>query len=106
MQDALDPKYDEEKNIKPASMLLHDLPGDNNHIHFDHRRADTHRLTYAECARALCAVNVFCTAGLHGPSSINGAPPYYVIIDGGDLYKTLILADRVGYLYIERAVVE
>lgn len=91
MQDAFDPRYDGDKCVKPVSILLHDLPGGNNHIHFDHRLADTHRFSYAECAGALCAVNVFCTAGLQGPSSINGAPPYYALIKGRRLYESLIL---------------
>ncbi len=103
MQDAFNPEYDEEKCIKPVSTLLHDLPGGNNHIHFDHRLEDVHRLTYAECAKALCAVNVFCYGNRFYASSINGSPPIYVLVHGDNLYQTIILnclselADPISY---------
>ena len=91
MQDGYDERYDEKKNIKPVRTMLYDIPSGNNHIHFYHSGAEGEELSYAQCARALCAVNVFCTSGLQGPSTVNGAPPIYVIVKADDLYRMIIV---------------
>lgn len=85
-------KYEEkwDKGLKPVALLVHDLPTGNNHVHFLHKQETEHALCPEDCLRALCAVNVFCTSGLQGPSSINGAPPYYVLASGENLFETLI----------------
>jgi CRISPR system Cascade subunit CasA len=88
-QSAFDTRWDNDKKIRPVALLIHEVPGGNNHIHFDHRLEAEIALSPAACARALCAVNVFCTAGLQGPSSINGAPPLYVLHKGKTLFETL-----------------
>jgi len=91
LQTAFDPKWDSNKTIKPIAAMLHELPGGNNHVHFTHSFESTHVLSPAVCAKALCAVNVFCTAGLQGPSSVNGAPPLYMIINSDNLFELLLL---------------
>ena len=85
-QSAFDSRWVDDKKIKPVALLLHEVPTGNNHIHFDHRLQSSLALSPALCARALCALNVFCTAGLQGPSSIYGAPPLYVLHKGRTLF--------------------
>lgn len=91
LQSAADAEVDDGDYVRPVALLLHDLPTGNNHVHFDHAFAADRTLRYADCAKALCAVSVFCTSGTQGPSSINGAPPYYVLIKGKNLFETLLL---------------
>ncbi len=91
MQDRFDERYDDKKNVKPVTTMLHDVPSGNNHVHFYHTAADRCELSDAECAKALCAVNIFCTSGLQGPSSVNGAPPIYAIISDTVLYRIIIM---------------
>jgi CRISPR system Cascade subunit CasA len=85
--------YDEmwDKSEKPASVMLHELPGGNNPLHFAHVLENAHVICPAVCLKAICAVNVFCTAGLQGPSSINGRPPLYILVKGDNLFEGLIL---------------
>ena len=90
LQDAYEERYDKGK-VRPVSRLFYELPSGGTHMHFTHQREDAHVFTYAQCARMLCAVQVFSTAGTHLLSGINGAPPYYVLIRGENLYQTLIL---------------
>lgn len=89
LQSIYSEELDASKKTSVAK-LLHEFPSGNNAIHFEHRLQDEHIFSPAVCARVLCALNVFCTSGLQGPSSINGAPPWYVILTGKSLYKTLM----------------
>lgn len=89
LQSAWDEQLD-SKAVRSVALLVHDQPSGNNAIHFDHRLQDTQAFSPRICARALCAVNVFCTSGLQGPSSINGAPPWYVLVSGKNLLERLI----------------
>lgn len=89
LQSAWDEQLD-SKAVRSVALLVHDLPSGNNAIHFDHRLQDTQAFSPQICARALCAVNVFCTSGLQGPSGINGAPPWYVLVSGKNLLERLI----------------
>lgn len=80
-----------DKQIKPASVLDYTIPSGNNHIHFDHRQSEDISFSYAQAARFLPTVQLFCTAGVQGyPSGINGAPPYYAVLQGENLFETLI----------------
>lgn len=96
LQSAYDQKLDESKKTSVAK-LLHELPSGNNAIHFQHSFQDEHAFSPAVCVRALCAVNLFCTSGLQGPSGINGAPPWYLIILGKNLFETLIYSLWLPY---------
>lgn len=89
LQSAWNPKYDNDKNIKSISEIDFSIPSGNNHKLFEHR-PEEYSLSPREAARFLCTINVFCTAGLKGPSSVNGAPPLYVIVDGDTLLQTLV----------------
>ncbi len=82
-----------DKTPKPASILDHTIPNGNNHTHFDHRHNEQIAFSYAQAARLLPAALIFCTAGVQGyPSSINGAPPYFTLIQGKNLFETLVLS--------------
>lgn len=79
-----------DKQVKPASVLDYTVPSGNNHVHFDHRHSEEISFSYGQAARFLPAVQLFCTAGAQGyPSGMNGAPPYYAIIQGKNLFETL-----------------
>lgn len=90
LQTPYDPQLD--KNKKPAAALDYTLPSGNNHTHFDHRVSETVMLPYDMAARLLIPVQLFCTAGLQGPSNVSGAPPYYTIVKGQTLFETLLLS--------------
>lgn len=82
-----------DKALKPASVLDVTIPNGNNHTHFDHRCNAAIGFSYAQAARLLPAVQLFCTAGAQGyPSGPNGAPPYYAILTGRTLFETLVLS--------------
>lgn len=95
MQSSVDPAA--EKKEKMISTLMPELASGNNFTHFDHV-ADAHRVSPAVAARAICAVADFCTAGLQGPSSVNGAPPWYVLLRGRSLFETMLFNCYVGQL--------
>lgn len=78
------------KKIKSIGELDCTLPTGNNHIHFDHKTQEKHRLTPAEAVGGLLASQIFCTSGLKGPSNVNGAPPYFILVQGQNLFKTLM----------------
>lgn len=82
---------------KPVANLLPHLPSGTFSIHFHHWREGDHAFSPAVCARALTAVAPFMTAGGAGYSpSINGAPPWYVLIRGANLFETLLLNCYTG----------
>lgn len=76
---------------KPVSTLDYTIPNGNNHTHFDHRENREIAFSYDEAMRMMLAVQLFCTAGAQGyPSGVNGAPPYFVLIRGKNLFQTLV----------------
>lgn len=80
-----------DKVRKPVSTLDYTIPNGNNHTHFDHRNNKEIQLSYAQAARLLPAVQLFCPLGGRGYSyGINGSPPYYTIINGKNLFETLV----------------
>lgn len=89
LQSAFDPKYDEGKE-RSVSLLVHDLPSGNNPVHFNHSYQDEQVFCPQVCVKALSAVSVFCTAGTQGPSGINGAPPWFVLVKRNNIFETLV----------------
>ena len=60
-------------------------------MYYMHTFQDECKLTVDEAARSLCAVPAFSTAGVQNyPSTVNGAPPIYVIVRGRNLLETLV----------------
>ena len=89
LQTAYNEEYD--KNLVSVAALNIAMPSGNNHIHFEHRKEQEQSMTYEEAARGLCALNLFCTAGVQGyPSTINGAPPIYFVYEGANLFESLV----------------
>lgn len=82
-----------DKQVKPVSILDYTVPSGNNHVHFDHRSSEEIAFSYAQAAKLLPAVQMFCTAGAQSyPSGVNGAPPYFILIRGHNLFETLLYA--------------
>lgn len=90
LQSARNERWDPSGSEKPVALLIHELPSGNNHIHFDHRLQEDQALSPAVCAKALCAVNLFCYGNRFYSSSINGSPPIYILVQGETLFETLV----------------
>lgn len=89
-----------DRDPKPVTTLDYSVPSGNNHIHFDHRRE---RSVYAPgmALRMMLTAQIFCTAGAQGyPSNVNGAPPWFALIQGKNLFETLVFGmigtERIG----------
>lgn len=82
-----------DKEEKPVCTLDFTIPSGNNHTHFDHRKNAEIAFTYAQAARILPAVQTFFRADgkgyKYGP---NGSPPYYTVVQGANLFETLVLS--------------
>ena len=70
---------DLEKNIKSAAELDNTKASGNNPIHFDHTLEESVVFTPAAAVRGILSAQIFCTAGLKGPSNVNGAPPLFFL---------------------------
>ena len=82
----------EAREEKPLSALLPVVPSGTSALHFHHRQEDDFALCPAAAARLLTSMAPFMTAGGAGLSpSINGAPPWYVLVRGKTLFDTLCL---------------
>lgn len=91
LQASYRPEWD--KAPKPVCVLDVTIPSGNNHTHFDHRENEKISFSYAQAARLLPAVQMFCTAAAQGyPSGPNGAPPYYALVQGDNLFEILVLS--------------
>lgn len=86
------PAADDAKNEGPVTDLFFHLPSGTNVTHFHHGPADQHAVSPAVCARALTAIAPFMTQGGAGYSpSINGTPPWYVLVRCPDNLLTTLL---------------
>lgn len=81
-----------DEKAKSVAELFQWIPTGTFSIHFNHSRPEDQAIAPAICARALTAVAPFMTAGGAGYSpSINGSPPLYVLVQGKNLFETLLL---------------
>ncbi|MFO7173568.1 MAG: type I-E CRISPR-associated protein Cse1/CasA [Bacillota bacterium] len=86
------PGPDDAKSTVSVANLFFHLPTGTNVIHFHHAYEDGQAIAPAVCARALTAIAPFMTAGGRGYSpSVNGSPPWYVLVRGETLFETLLL---------------
>ena len=91
---------DDEKP-KPLAGMVHPLPSGTNALHFHHESEDNFAVCPSTAARLLTTIAPFMTAGGAGLSpSINGSPPWYVLLRGRSGFETLCLnslalADRL-----------
>lgn len=90
MQAAYDEALD-AKAEKPIAKIMFDRPGGNNHIHLDHRREDEHAVDTALAFEAMLETYMFCPAGLSGASNVNNTPPVFCLVNGRNLFETLVL---------------
>jgi CRISPR system Cascade subunit CasA len=82
----------EASEAKPVAALLPAIPSGTNALHFHHADENDFAVCPAAAARLLTSVAPFMTAGGSGLSpSINGAPPWYVLVLGSNLFETLLL---------------
>lgn len=82
---------------KPLAGLLASQPAGTNAAHFHHGDEEDFAVSPATAARLLSLISPFMTAGGAGLSpSINGAPPWYVLLRGEDLFQTIWLNCPVG----------
>lgn len=78
---------------KPLAGLLPSQPAGTNAAHFHHGVEDEFAVSPATAARLLTTIAPFMTAGGAGLSpSINGAPPWYVLLQGKTLFETVWLS--------------
>ena len=74
----------------PLAGILPAIPSGTNVTHFHHAHEDDFSVGPPQAARLLASIPCFMTAGGSGYSpSINGAPPWYVLITGESLFETL-----------------
>jgi len=82
----------ENEDEKPLAALLPAVPSGTNALHFHHHTENTFAVSQAAAARLLATMSSFMTAGGAGLSpSINGAPPWYVLIQGKSVFDTVCL---------------
>ncbi|WP_158308896.1 type I-E CRISPR-associated protein Cse1/CasA [Methanocella arvoryzae] len=80
-----------KKPPEPISRLMQHLPAGTNVSHFHHGRWDENSFSFEQCAKGLVTIAPFMTAGGAGLSpSINGSPPWYVLVKGNNLFETLL----------------
>lgn len=82
----------ESEAKKPLAGLLCLIPSGTNALHFHHSDENDLAVSPAAAARLLTTIAPFMTAGGAGlPPSINGAPPFYVLLQGDTLFETILL---------------
>jgi CRISPR system Cascade subunit CasA len=82
----------DDKPAEPITRLLPPVPSGTGAIHFFHVKQGDFGVSPAAAARLLTTLAPFATAGGAGLSpSINGAPPWYVLIRGGSVFETLCI---------------
>ncbi len=86
----LQSKYDSaiDGAPKPVSVLDCTIPSGNNHTHFNHDKPAS--IQPGKAAVLLLTTYLFCTAAAQGyPSGPYGAPPYFGVIKGKNLFESL-----------------
>jgi CRISPR system Cascade subunit CasA len=82
----------EDLEIKPVAEVLQHVPSGSFSTHFNHVNLEKEAYSPAVCAGGLLTIAPFMTAGGAGYSpSINGNPPWYVLVLGKNLFETIVL---------------
>ncbi|MCR4764220.1 MAG: type I-E CRISPR-associated protein Cse1/CasA [Lachnospiraceae bacterium] len=85
------PPGENEGGIKPVSALDFTLPSGNNHTHFGHAKMIPKDMDPGDALRLILVSYLFCTAGVQEyPSGVYGAPPYFGVVKGRNLFETLV----------------
>ena len=80
-----------EGKEKSVAILVPEITSGNNHVHFMHKNETEQELSYSQCAKALCAANIFCWKNGSYPNTVNGDPPIYVLVNETNVYRKLIV---------------
>ncbi|MEX2717823.1 MAG: type I-E CRISPR-associated protein Cse1/CasA [Candidatus Sigynarchaeota archaeon] len=86
-------KKAKEKEIerKSVAVLFQQVPSGTGSIHYFHALEDEHAVSPGACARALCTLPCFATAGgRKNTPSINKSTPLYAVIHGQSLFHTIV----------------
>jgi CRISPR system Cascade subunit CasA len=82
----------ENEDEKPFAALLPAVPSGTSALHFHHHTEESFAVSPAAAARLLATMPPFMTSGGRTLSpSINGAPPWYVLIQGASVFCTVCL---------------
>lgn len=82
----------EKLEVVSVAALMRHLPAGSFATHFHHVKQEDQAWSPAVCARALVSIPAFMTAGGRGYSpSVNGNPPWYVLVLGENLFSTIVL---------------
>jgi CRISPR system Cascade subunit CasA len=88
-----------DEKPKPLAGMVPYVPSGTNVSHWHHEGEARFRVSPAAAARLLVTVPCFMTAGGAGLSpSINGAPPWYIVLEGRSLFESIVLntwVDRI-----------
>jgi CRISPR system Cascade subunit CasA len=88
----MQPLVEGEAGTECINKLFQHLPSGSFTTHFHHLDPAAQAFAPAVCARGLLAIPPFMTAGGAGYSpSVNGAPPWYVLVKGTTLFETIVL---------------
>ncbi len=88
----VDEEAAEKLRVVSVAALMRHLPAGSFATHFHHVKEEDQAWSPAVCARALVSIPAFMTAGGRGYSpSVNGNPPWYVLVLGENLFTTIVL---------------
>lgn len=88
----VDEEVAEKLKVVSVAALMRHLPAGSFATHFHHVKEEDQAWSPAVCARALASIPAFMTAGGRGYSpSVNGNPPWYVLVLGENLFSTIVL---------------
>lgn len=81
---------DWDREPKSVTVLDYSIPNGSNHIHFDHKCVKE-TYTPGKALRMLLTAQIFCTKQGRGYApSVNGIPPWFALIQGDNLFETLV----------------
>lgn len=83
----------ESEKASSSAGLLSIIPSGTNTLHFHHEQENTFQICPEAAARLLTLLPAFAQGNQcgKGPPSINGAPPFYVLLQGDTLFETILL---------------
>lgn len=88
----MQPLVNEDAGVESINKLFQHLPSGGFATLFNHLDSSTQAFEPAVCARGLLTIPPFMTAGGAGYSpSVNGSPPWYVLVRGKNLFETILL---------------
>ncbi|MHB0999620.1 MAG: type I-E CRISPR-associated protein Cse1/CasA [Armatimonadota bacterium] len=80
------------ESSKPIAAIMTSIPSGTAAVHFHHHSENEFGVSPSAAARMLVNIAPFMTAGGAGLSpSINGAPPWYLLVNGDSLFETICL---------------